>query len=127
MPQNTQAIENAARELAGALQADPRWSAWREARIAAEQDAKLGALMERYSQLSHKAHEGQAAARLSDEEMLELGALQDTIQQNEAFIRRDEASDALIALLREADGALSEALGVDFAANAAPRSSCCGG
>lgn len=127
MTENFESLKKAAGELAKAIQADSRWIEWTEARKAIEQDEALRGMMARYAQLGNKARSGSSTSEaLSGADILEMGTLQATIEGHANFARQKDATAAMLGLLHDANSFTSEGLGIDFAANAAPRESCCG-
>ncbi len=97
------------------------------ARTAFQTDPEMVALTARFRKLSeqwrHARSEGRA---LAGKEGMELATVQEQIQQHELYLRQQAAAGAFVALLQEANQAISQELGIDFASNAAPRSGCCG-
>lgn len=121
-------LAHAAEVLAQALQDTPEWRQWQSAKAALESDTELGQLMAHYRELA--CHWRRAQARgggLISKEAMELAEVQEKIQQQELFVRQQEAGGALVALFQRANDAISTKLGIDFAADAVPRSGgCCG-
>lgn len=120
-------ITAATQALAGLIQQNPRWVAWQEAQVALEQDTELVAPFDRYRELSQKAQQArQNGNGLSGPEMLELAEVQEKIQNHERYQQREQAATGMTELLREVNLLVSNELGLNFAATAAPRSGCCG-
>lgn len=109
---------DAAAALARAIREEPRWIEWNAAADASDAEPELVALMVRHRDL---ARGGQAEAG-------ELARLEGQIRRHPVYRRQEEATTAMIGLLREVDVTLSEELGLEFASTAAPRKSggCCG-
>lgn len=117
-----EAVFAAAQNLAEAIRRDPRWVEWSEATEAADSDGELMALMEQYKDLFARTRSGQGDPRA-------LGELVRLIQRHPTYERHEKATEAMVGLLREADMALSQGLGLEFAATAAPQKTgggCCG-
>ena len=121
------AIE-AAETLAHAIQATPEWAEFQSAQRAVERDAELQDLMVRYRQLAQSWRAAQQRGEgLMGKAAMELPQLQSRIEGNANYQRQQEAGSAVVALLQKVNQALSAELGLDFAANAAPRGGgCCG-
>ncbi len=118
---NEAAVTEAAEELARALRGSAEWQAYSLAQTAADQDTQLAKWMTRYRHLNSTAWSDQRGAGLA-----ELAELRDHITSNAHYREAQEAGASLVELLRNVNKALSAGLGMDFAANAAPRSGCCG-
>ena len=114
-------VFGAADALAAAIQREPRWVEWYTAMAAVDGNEDLNALFAQYRDLSRRVRAGEGDAR-------DVAKVADRIQKHPAYRRREDAAEAMIGLLREVDSALSQKLGVEFAATAAPKKSgsCCG-
>ncbi len=106
--------------VAAAMETSPSFQQWRAAIEAFKRDAALARLLERYQNLAggwqQRGHDG-----------VELAEVADQIQNHPLYQERERATAAVAALFRLVNARLSQKLGVDFAANAAPpKRSCCG-
>lgn len=117
-------VSSAVHLLASAILNEPRWKAWSRAREAVFGDSELQRLFGRYRSLSGKLQQGE---NLDGQETLELADVTNRIKYHALHRKELSSLQAMIALLREVNEALSDQLGIDFAANASPpRGSCCG-
>lgn len=123
----TTAIE-AGEILAHAIQATPEWKQLQEAREDFDRDDRLQGLLSRYRQLAQLWRVAQQRGQgLMGKSAIELSQLQSQIEGNANYQRQQEAGSALVTLLQKINQAISAELGLDFAANAAPRGGgCCG-
>jgi len=125
-PMNEHETE-AATAFAAAIRSTPTWQQWDEARRSLEGDAALVDLFSRYQELSGKwQRAGARGSGLSGEQVVELAQVQEKIANHPLYVRRDETLRELTTLLQDLNSLLTEHLGIDFAAAAAPRSGCCG-
>ncbi|MBI4540961.1 MAG: YlbF family regulator [Gemmatimonadetes bacterium] len=121
------AVASAAGLLANAIKARPEWRALADARAAFRTDPGMSAIMARYRAAFGRLSAARARGEhLSGDDALELAEAQQALQAHALFRRQNEATATLVALLREVNRMLSTALELDFAANAAPPSGCCG-
>ncbi len=132
MPEEETATESviaaAVENLRRAIQLSPEWRDLETARMVMESDQELAASLARYRALSARWREVRAQGRaLAAAEALELAEVQEKIRQHPLTQRQQQALAALISLLQRINQALSQDLGFDFAAVAAPRGGgCCG-
>ena len=114
--------------FAAAIKQSPAWKAFEESSYRFDTDPDLQRLMDRYRELSEKAMKARSRGeQLSPYDMADIQNTQQSIQNNEAFVKRQTAYDGLVLLFRAANESLSEQLGLDFARLAAPPGgSCCG-
>lgn len=121
-------VITAAEALGRAIRLSPEWRDLEAARAAFEADRELMALVERYRTLSARWRAAKAEGRaLSGSEAVELANLQEKIQRHTLSLRQQDAIAALVGLLQQANQVISQELGLDFAASAAPRGGgCCG-
>lgn len=126
LPDN-QLVRQAAEELTRAIQLTPEWRELEAARTAFQTDPELAEFTARYRKLSEQWQRARSEGRaLPGKEALELASVQEKIQQHDIYLRLQAAVGAFVALLQETNQVISQPLGLDFASNAAPRSSCCG-
>lgn len=113
--------------FAESIQNTETWQKWSRAQQALENDAALMRLFERYEELTIAMRDAKArGGGLSGEQMVELAQVREKIINHPLYTRREEAQEQLTELLQGMNSVLTEHLGLDFAAMAAPRSSCCG-
>ncbi|MFN3412550.1 MAG: YlbF family regulator [Thermoanaerobaculum sp.] len=124
----TPGVVHAAKALAEAIQGSPVWKAWEQACARFDSDPELRRAVERLQQLSMRFRQARAQGKgFFGPEVAEMNKLQMQIQQSPLAQKRDEAAQALLSLLQATNRILSDALGIDFAANAAARGGgCCG-
>lgn len=122
-------IEEAAAQLAGAIKETAGWKDFQTINGEFENDAEVSGLLGEYRQLVAKVQGAHSQGVDTSNEMRQLEQLQIRIQQNPLFQRREQAADQMLAVLGQANAALTVTLGIDFAANAKPPqgSGCCGG
>jgi cell fate (sporulation/competence/biofilm development) regulator YlbF (YheA/YmcA/DUF963 family) len=128
VPQTALTVAEAAEVLARAIHDSAEWRRWSDARERFDADPQLRQMQQRLAELSRKFQSARAQGRgLFGPDLAELNRLQSEVQASPLARARDEAGAALIQFLQDTNRLLSDTLGVDFAANAAPRqSSCCG-
>ena len=121
-------VAEAAEAFAQAMLDSPEWRRWSDARERFEADPQLRQTQQRLGELSRKFQSARAQGKgLFGPDLAELNRLQREVQASSLAKERDEAAAALVQFLQDSNRLLSDTLGVDFAANAAPRqSSCCG-
>ena len=121
-------VAEAAEAFARAIHDSAEWRRWSDARERFDSDPQLRQTQQRLAELSRKFQSARAQGRgLFGPDLAELNRLQSEVQASPLARARDEAGAAFIQFLQDTNRLLSETLGVDFAANAAPRqSSCCG-
>ncbi len=122
-------IEDAAGVLAGAIKESSEWKNFQSINAEFETDESISGLLGEYRQLVAKVQGAQSQGMDTSAEMRQLEQLQIQIQQNPIFQQREQAADAMLGMLGQANAALTVTLGIDFAANAKPAQSggCCGG
>jgi cell fate (sporulation/competence/biofilm development) regulator YlbF (YheA/YmcA/DUF963 family) len=104
------------------------WKAFEHSSQRFDTDPDLQRLMDHYRELSEKAMKARRRGeQLSPYDMAEIQNVQASIQNNEAFVKRQAAYEKLVDLFRAVNESLSEHLGLDFARLAAPPGGgCCG-
>lgn len=120
-------LETAANQLADVIKNAPEWKNFHEINGAFEADAEISGLMGEYREIVGRLQASQNHDRQSPE-IRRLEELQIKIQQNPLFQRRENAADQMLAVLGQANAALTVSLGIDFATNAkSQQGGCCGG
>lgn len=122
-------IEDAAGQLAGAIKETAEWKNFHSINSEFEKDESISGLLGDYRQLVAKVQGANSQGMDTSAEMRQLEQLQIQIQQSPVFQQREQAADAMLNMLGQANAALTVNLGIDFAANAKPAQSggCCGG
>lgn len=120
-------IESAGAQLADAIKYSAEWKSFHEINQEFESNAEIGGLLSEYRGIVGRlqaadAHDPQ------NPELRRLEEIQIKIQQNPLFQRREQAADQMLAVLSQANAAITVNLGIDFAANAqTQKGGCCGG
>lgn len=123
----TEKCSEALTTLAESIQATESWQEWNGAQRALEADAAVMGLFARYEELTTAMQDAKdRGSGLPGEQMVELAQVRDGIINHPLYIRREDASKELTRLFQGMNSLLSKSLGIDFAATAAPRNSCCG-
>ncbi len=113
--------------FAESIQATGIWQDWNQAQQAMKGDVSLAHLFSRYEELSGAMRNARAqGVGLPGEQMVEFAQVREGIVNDPLYMRSNEASQRLTKLFQDMNSLLTQLLGVDFAAMAAPRSSCCG-
>lgn len=122
-------IENAANQLAETIKATTEWNDFHRVNDRFEKDEEISVMLHEYRQIVAQVQSAQSRGEETPNEMRQLEQLQIKIQQNPLFQQREQAADQMLAVLSQANAALTENLGVDFAANAKSQEGggCCGG
>lgn len=128
VPEAVMTVAEAAEVFARAILDSAEWRRWSGARERCDTDATLRQAQQRLEELLRKFQSSRAQGKgLFGPDLAELNRLQSEVQASPLARERDQAGAALVQFLQDTNRLLSEALGVDFAANAAPRQSgCCG-
>jgi cell fate (sporulation/competence/biofilm development) regulator YlbF (YheA/YmcA/DUF963 family) len=128
IPQSVPTVTEAADALALAIHDSAEWRRWSDARERSERDPQLRKAQERLAGLSLKFRAARAQGKgMVGPDLAEFNQLQSEVQSSPLTREREEAGAALVRFLQDTNRLLSDALGVDFAVNAAPRGGgCCG-
>ncbi len=128
VPEAAPTVAEAAEAFARAILDSAEWRRWSSARERCDTDETIRQAQQRLAELSHKFQSARASGKgLFGPDLAELKRLQGEVMSSPVTRERDEAGAALVQFLQDTNRLLSDALGVDFAANAAPRKSgCCG-
>lgn len=121
-------VDGAAVDLAQAIKETAEWSELQDARASFQADPDMMALMSRYRRVYRMWREATTGGRgMIGADAQELAEVNDAIQRHPAFVRQHEATEALVSVLHRINDTISAEIGLDFAANAAPRGGgCCG-
>jgi len=122
-------IESAAHQLAAAIKTCSEWDEFQRINQIFENDDEITNMLSRYRELAAQIQGAHSRGEQTAHELRQLEHLQIQIQQNPLFQQREEAADAMLALLKQANAALTLDLGLDFAENARNQDEggCCGG
>ena len=118
----------AAGALASAIQEEPQWRAWRDAQDALGRDPDLTGLFTRFETLSERWRQVKSMrGELPGKDVMEMAQVREKIMAHPLLVRREDAEKGMLELLQEVNTSISDKLGIDFAASAAPRQGgCCG-
>jgi cell fate (sporulation/competence/biofilm development) regulator YlbF (YheA/YmcA/DUF963 family) len=122
-------IETAAAQLAELIKASSEWKNFQTINETFENDEEISQMLGEYRQLVAQVQGAHAHGQQTANEMRKLEQIQIRIQQNPFFQQREQAADQMLAVLSQANAALTVNLGLDFAANAKSQQGggCCGG
>ncbi len=121
-------VYDAALSLALSIKALPEWEELQDARERFRADPEMAAIMARYrTAFGQWTAARRRGAALADADATELATCQSELENHPLYLRQHEATTALVSALQTINRVLTTELGMDFAANAAPRGSgCCG-
>ena len=117
-------LKEAADEFVRVLAASPVVTAFQEAKASMESDETLSGLRDQHAQLVEQFQRKQFDGTLAQADISTLRTLHNQVSTHPATIRFVESKDKALAMLSSCNQAMSELLGFDFAANAAPAASC---
>lgn len=89
-----------------------------------ENDPAIENMRREYTSMAKEYQQKERSGTLTQEEITGLRVVQKTFNAHPATVRYARAQQALIMVLQDCNGAISEDLGFDFAATAAPAASC---
>jgi cell fate (sporulation/competence/biofilm development) regulator YlbF (YheA/YmcA/DUF963 family) len=118
------AITKAADDFIEALLREPAVQTFCSAQSAMEKDTELTGLRNRYADLVQTFRQGQVDGTVTQEDISRLKTLQKAIEEHPVWIRSFEARADALALLQDCNRAISDLLGFDFGATAAPAAAC---
>lgn len=81
-------------------------------------------LREEYISLSQKFQQKQSSGTLTQEDINAIRKIQTSLSRHPVTERYAQAQQTMVTMLQECNDAMSEVLGFDFAATAAPAASC---
>ncbi len=118
----------AAEAFASALAASEAWQRWESAKRRSDADQELSEATKRLAELTRGFRAGGGTGRgMPGPELEEMIRLRVFVQDSPLARETEEAAQALVAFLQDANKLVSDFLGLDFAVNAAPRGGgCCG-
>lgn len=119
-------IETAATQLAEVIKHSDEWKSFHEINHEFESNVSLNELLNQYRTIVGELQASQNQDP-THPDIRRLEQLQIKIQQDPIFQRREQSADQMLAVLAQANTALTLSLGMDFAVNAQqPESrSCC--
>jgi cell fate (sporulation/competence/biofilm development) regulator YlbF (YheA/YmcA/DUF963 family) len=89
-----------------------------------ENDPAIEKMRREYTTLASAYQEKERRGTLTQDDISKLRTVQKTFNAHPVTVRYARAQQTLIMLLQDCNGAISEDLGFDFAATAAPTASC---
>jgi len=117
-------LQEAANQFIESLQNNDTIAQFRTARETFENDAGLHELRSTYGALVEEFQQKQADGTLTEEDINELRALQQKVNAHPTTTAMIQAQNDVQAVLGDCNAALSNTLGFDFAATAAPAAAC---
>lgn len=112
--------------FADSLSATPEFSEYDAAQQAFQQDDAARDLLTRLQTLSHELGKKQQENELTDEDIELYQSLKSEFTENKAVAELQQQENRLTETMRACNHEISQELGLDFAANAAPSSCGCG-
>ncbi len=118
----------AAEAFASALAASEPWQRWESAKRRSDADQELSRATKRLAELARGFRAAGGSGRgMPGPELEEMIRLRVFVQDSPLARETEDAAQALVAFLQDANKLVSDFLGLDFAVNAAPRGGgCCG-
>jgi len=117
-------LKIAADEFVSALQNNETVRTFQAAREAYRNDEELHGLRTDYSQILEQLQGKQLDGTLTEEDIAQLKSLQQKINQHPSTTMMIESQDKLVGELASCNIEISNLLGFDFSATAAPTSAC---
>ncbi len=118
-------IREAADGFVQALAANAVVNALQKAKAGMEGDGTLAVLRDQYARMVEQFQRRQFEGNLAQEDIAELRKLQKQVTTHPINIRFAEARDEALELLSSCNEIISNLLGFNFAANAAPPAAAC--
>ncbi len=118
-------LKQAADEFVTALEQDTTVQAFQKARETFRTDSELHNLRSDYSQIMQQLQGKQLDGTLTEEDIAQLKTLQLKINQHPSTTMMIETQDKVTGVLASCNMEISNLLGLDFSATAAPASGCC--
>lgn len=112
--------------FADALSTTPEFTDYDAAQNAFQQDDAARDLLTRLQTLSHELGQKQQANELSEEDIELYRSLKTEFNDNETVAHLQQQENRLTETMRACNHEISQELGLDFAANAAPAGCGCG-
>lgn len=117
-------LKLAADEFVGALQDNETIRKFQAAREAFGNDEELHGLRTDYSQILQQLQSKQLDGTLTEEDIAQLKSLQQRINQHPSTTMMIESQDKAVDVLASCNMEISNLLGFDFSATAAPAAAC---
>jgi len=117
-------LKTAADEFVAALENDATVSEFQKAREAFRNDSELHGLRSDYSQIMQQLQSKQLDGSLTEEDLAQLKTLQVKINQHRSTTMMIETQDKVTGVLASCNMEISNLLGFDFSATAAPAAAC---
>ena len=112
--------------FADALSTTPELSEYNAAQAAFKKDDAARDVLTRLQTLSHELGQKQQENQLTDEDIELYESLKTEFTENETVAHLQQQENRLTEMLRTCNHEISQELGMDFAANAAPSGCGCG-
>ncbi|MCA1753516.1 MAG: YlbF family regulator [Spirochaeta sp.] len=117
-------LKNAADEFVTALENDTTVREFQKAREAFRNDTELHDLRSDYSQILQQLQSKQLDGTLTEEDIAQLKTLQLKINEHPSTTMMIETQDKVTGVLASCNMEMSNLLGFDFSATAAPAAAC---
>ncbi|SIQ12799.1 Cell fate regulator YlbF, YheA/YmcA/DUF963 family (controls sporulation, competence, biofilm development) [Alkalispirochaeta americana] len=122
----THELDQATEALAEALEQEALVLEYQKASREFETNQDLQALRQKYTRLAQDLHSKQIDGTLTQEDITGIRSLQSEMQNHPAMKSFLEVREKTVELLSATTHTISQVVGFDFSATAAPPSSCCG-
>lgn len=117
-------LKLAAEEFVDFLLSSQPVKAFRKADEEYQRDPEVRELRKEYDSLAREFRKKQARGALTQEEISGIRKAQASLNRHPATVRYAQSQKAMTVMLQECNAAISEVLGFDFSATAAPAASC---
>ncbi|POR05319.1 hypothetical protein AU468_01165 [Alkalispirochaeta sphaeroplastigenens] len=122
----TQELQQATEDLARALEQEELVREYQDASREFQENRELLTLRQEYTRLAQALHNKQIDGTLTQEDITGIRSLQSEMQNHPAMKSFLEVREKTVELLSATTHSISQVVGFDFSATAAPPSSCCG-
>ena len=119
-------LKNAAEEFVRYLRSSRTVKEFQTVQGIYQNNPEIKKLREEYISLSRQFQQKQSAGTQSPGDIDAIRKIQKSLSGHPVSVRYAKAQQAMIMLMQNCNGVMSEVLGFDFAATAAPAASCCG-
>jgi cell fate (sporulation/competence/biofilm development) regulator YlbF (YheA/YmcA/DUF963 family) len=89
-----------------------------------QHNLELKKLREEYVSLAREFQKRQTNGTLTQEEINKIRSMQSTLSKHPVAVQYSQAQQTMVMMLQDCNTVISEVLGFDFAATAAPAASC---
>ncbi len=117
-------LQLAAEEFIGCVKSSEAVKEFQNAERAFRSDPEITRIRTDYVSLAQEYQKKQSSGGLTQEEINRIRMLQAMLNKHPITVRYAQSRQTMIMMLRDCNAAISEVLGFDFAATAAPASRC---